>query len=146
MGVAVDIRGRQLDQAHARPVGRAFIEAVGRHKAEKRGRQPDTVEQFEAAFHVDAQHRLGFLDLFRLGLVEVEVFLFVVGQAADLPAGHWGELARRFLARIQAQGEIHELDTGVADERDGIFELGDFRQHVGLFRVYSPIWRMDMGN
>ncbi|MNZ55042.1 hypothetical protein D3C78_729600 [compost metagenome] len=146
VGITVDVRSCQFHQTHARPVGRTFVEAMRRHEAEKRDRQPDTVEQIEAAFHVDAERRFGFFDLFRFGFVEKEVFLFVVRQAADQPADHRCELARRFLAGIQAQGEIHELDAGVADQCDGVFELSDFRQHVGLFRFYSATCRMDMGN
>ena len=132
MAVTVDIRVRQLDQAHARPVAGAFVETVWWHETKERDRQPETVEQLKAALHIDAENRLGLFDLLRLWLVEVEILFFVVEQTDRQRVGERNKFTWWLLAQVERKSKVHELDAGVANQRDGFFELCNFRQHRDL--------------
>ncbi|MNN33366.1 hypothetical protein D3C81_1471250 [compost metagenome] len=139
VGVAVDIGLRELDQAHARPVVRAFVKAIRRRETQDRDRQPDPVQQLQAVFHGQPEVALfAGVELYLhhfvwLGLVEVLVLLGPQQACRHHAVVELDEFAGLLAIRAETQGEIHELNSGIADQRDRFFELGDFGQHLLRF-------------
>ena len=74
--------------------------------------------------------------------VEVLLGFPILQQACDQRITHFGKAAGGFVSQIESDRKVHELDSAVVYQVDGIFKLGKFGQHGDS--LYSR--RMDIGN